>query len=110
MLESDWLMNVLRHAIIFREMHGERSSRQFSWPQYSSVSLCQMISVISNDLQKKNNKTDNDTGQTNKYSKQKDKIDRSCPCFCHKITFYLYGKNKPTLSLPLSVSPSQKRI
>ncbi len=27
MLESDWLTNVLRCAIIFRETHGERSSR-----------------------------------------------------------------------------------
>ncbi len=30
MLESDWLTNVLRCAIIFRETHGERSSRQLS--------------------------------------------------------------------------------
>ncbi len=28
MLKSDWLMNVLRCAIIFREKHGEHSSRQ----------------------------------------------------------------------------------
>ncbi len=28
MLESDWLTNILRRAIIFRETHGERSSRQ----------------------------------------------------------------------------------
>ncbi len=28
MLESDWLMNFLRCAIIFRETHGERSSMQ----------------------------------------------------------------------------------
>ncbi len=28
MLESDWLTNILRCAIIFRETHGERSSRQ----------------------------------------------------------------------------------
>ncbi len=26
-LESDWLMNILRCAIIFREIHGERSDR-----------------------------------------------------------------------------------
>ncbi len=55
MLESDWLTNVLRCAIISREMHGERSSRQLSWPHYSSVSLRQMISVISKVLQQKNN-------------------------------------------------------
>ncbi len=47
MLESDWLTNVLRCAIIFRETHGERSSRQLSRPHYSSVSLRQMISLIS---------------------------------------------------------------
>ncbi len=44
MLESDWLTNVLRCAIIFRETHGERR------PHYSSVSLRQMISVISKGL------------------------------------------------------------
>ncbi len=54
-LESDWLTNVLRCAIIFRETHDERSSRQLSWPHYSSVSLCQVISVISKVLQQKNN-------------------------------------------------------
>ncbi len=51
MLESDWLTNVLRCAILFRETHlGERSSRQLSWPRYSSISLRQMISVISKVL------------------------------------------------------------
>ncbi len=30
MLESDWLTNILRCAIIFRETHGERSSRPLS--------------------------------------------------------------------------------
>ncbi len=55
MLESDWLTNVLRCAIIFRETQGERNSRQLSWPHYSSVSLHQIISVILNVLQQKNN-------------------------------------------------------
>ncbi len=55
MLESDWLKNVLWCAIIFRETHGERSSRQLSWLHYSFVSLRQMISVISKVLQQKNN-------------------------------------------------------
>ncbi len=55
-------------------------------------------------------KTHNDTGQTNKYSKQKDNIDRSCPWFCHRITFYYVRTAQPNLSLPLSVSPSQTHI
>ncbi len=49
MLESDWLTNILRCAIIFREITANvvpGSSR----PHYSSVSLCQMISVISKGL------------------------------------------------------------
>ncbi len=33
MLESDWLTNVLRCAIIFRETHGECSSKQFVVPK-----------------------------------------------------------------------------
>ncbi len=47
----------------------------------------------------KRTKTHKDTGQTNIYSNQKDKNDRSCPCFCHKIKFY-YVRKAYTLSLP----------
>ncbi len=37
MLESDWLTNVLRCAIIFREAHGERSSRhRITCPYYGA--------------------------------------------------------------------------
>ncbi len=46
-------------------------------------------------------KTYNNTGQTNKYSKQKNKIDRSCPCICHKIAFYYVWKAHSLLSLSL---------
>ncbi len=55
MLESDWLRNVLRCAIIFREKHSERSSRQLSWSHYMTLSLRKMISVISKVLQQKYN-------------------------------------------------------
>ncbi len=56
-------------------------------------------------------KTHNDTGQTNKYSKQKYKIDSSCLCFATKLHFIMYGKHIAySLSLPLSVSPSQTHI
>ncbi len=55
MLESDWLTNVLRCAIIVRETQGERSSKQLSWPHYSSISLRQMIYVIAKVLKQKNN-------------------------------------------------------
>ncbi len=54
---------------------------------------------------RKRTKIHNDTGQTNKYSKQKDKNDRSCTCFCHKITFYV--RKAHTLSLPLSLPHRQ---
>ncbi len=53
-------------------------------------------------------KTHNDTGQTNKYSKQKDKIDKSCPCFCHKIKFYYVRKAHTLLSLSRSRSLPQR--
>ncbi len=43
MLEYDWL-SVLRCAIIFKETHGERSTRQLSRLHYSSVSLRKIIS------------------------------------------------------------------
>ncbi len=103
MLESDWLSNVLRCAIIFRETHGERSSRHRITCPYH---FAKWFALFQRSLQPKNSKrtkTHNDTGQTNKYSKQKDKNDRSYPCFCHKITFYYVRKAhtlSPTLSLP----------
>ncbi len=77
MLESDWLKNVLRCAIIFRETHGERSSRQLSWLHYSFVSLRQIFLLFQRSYNRKITKTHNNTGQTNTYSKLKDKIDRS---------------------------------
>ncbi len=103
MLESDWLTIVLRSAIIFREMHGERSSKQLSWPHYSSVSLRLMISVISKVFQQK--KKHNDTGQTNKHSKQKDKSTDLVHVFATKLRFIMYGKH-----IAYSLSPSQTHI
>ncbi len=104
MLESDWLTNVLKCAIIFRETHGERSSKQLSWPSYSSVSL-RTISVISKVFQQKKNKTLNDTGQTNKHSKQKDKSTDLVHVFATKLRFIMYGKH-----IAYSLSPSQTHI
>ncbi len=40
----------------------------------------------------------------NKYSKQKDTIDRLDPCFCHKISFIMYGS---TYAISPALSPSQ---
>ncbi len=101
MLESDWLTNVLRCAIIFRETHGERSSRhRITWPYHSA----KWFLLLQRSYNKKITKTHNDTSQTNKYSKQKDKIDRSCPCFCHKIKFYCVRKAHSLLSLGLSLT------
>ncbi len=51
-------------------------------------------------------KTHDDIGQTNKYSKQKYKNRQILSMFRYKITFYYVS----TLSLPLSVSPSQTHI
>ncbi len=85
-------------------MHGERSSRQLS------IAL-QFRITSPNDLlfQRSHNrkiiKTHNDIGQTNKYSKQKYKNRQILSMFSLKITFYV-----STLSLPLSVSPSQTHI
>ncbi len=47
-------------------------------------------------------KTNNETGQISKYSKQKDKIDRSCPWFCH--SYVLLCTESSTLSLSRSLS------
>ncbi len=43
MLESDWLMNVLRCAIIFRETHGERSLRQVLTALYDHIQGADLV-------------------------------------------------------------------
>ncbi len=98
MLESDWLMNVLRCAIIFRETHGERSSRhRITWPYH----FTKWFVLFQRSLQPQTAKEPKPTttlAKQIKYSKQKDKNYTSFPCFCHKITLYL--RKAHTLSLP----------
>ncbi len=63
--------------------------------------------LFQSSYNRKITKTHNDTSQTNKYIKQKDKINRSCSCFCHKIMFYFVRKaHSLTLTL-LSLSCSR---
>ncbi len=94
MLESDWLTNVL--------FSGKRTANVVpgsSRPHYNSVSLRQMISVISHKvLQQQYNQSQQD--QTHKYSKQWDKNDISLPRFSTKLCFIMYVKGKV---LPLSL-------
>ncbi len=73
-----------------------------SWPHCMAYQFAKWFELFQRSYNSKITKTHNETGQTNKYSKQKDKNDRSCPCFCHKITLYYIWKAH-TLSLPLSL-------
>ncbi len=67
MLESDWLTNVLRCAIIFRETHSERSSRQLLTALHVHITSPTdwVISKVLTAKNSKRTKTHNDTGQTN---------------------------------------------
>jgi len=65
-----------------------RSLDRIKWPYL----FAKWFLLFKRSYNRKITKTHNDTDQTNKYSKQKDKIDRSSPCFCHKITFYYVQK------------------
>ncbi len=71
-----------------------------TWP----YQFAKWFMLFQRSYNRKITKTHNDTGQTNKYSKQKDKIDRSFPCFCHKSTFYYVRKAHNLLSLSRSRS------
>ncbi len=107
MLESDWLTKVLRRAIIFRETHGERSSRQLSWPHYSSVSLRQMICYF------KGFKTEKLSKPTTTLAKQINTVNKRIKStalvhiFATKWSFIVYGKHiayslSPALGLSLT--------
>jgi hypothetical protein len=107
MLESDWLTNVLRCAIIFRETHGERSSRQFLTALQFRITSPNDFGYFKRSYNNKTTKTHNDTGQTHKYSKQWDKNDRSVPCFATKLHFIMYVKHILYFSRSLSLTPLQ---
>jgi len=59
MLESDWLTNALRRALCNYFQGNAQLVPGRSWPHYMSISLRQVISVIS--LQKQNNQNPNET-------------------------------------------------
>ncbi len=69
MLESDWLTNILRSAIIFRETHGEHSSRQVLTALHVHITSPNDLSYFKGPYSKIT-QTHKDTGQTNTYCKQ----------------------------------------
>jgi len=55
MLESNLLMNAIINVQLFSGKYTAKVVPGRSWPNYSSISLCQMISVISRALQQQRN-------------------------------------------------------
>ncbi len=99
MLEPDWLKNVLRCAVIFRETHSEPGT-----VLHDHVTLPNYLSYFK-DPYSKRTKTHNDTGQTNKYSKQRDN-NNHIHVFATKF-FIMYGKHILYLSHSLSLTDSR---
>ncbi len=87
MLDSDWLTNVLRCAIIFRETHGERGSRQLSTKLQYLYHFTKWFQLFQKVFQQQYNQNQQDTGQIHTYSKQCDKKRQILSLFCHTITF-----------------------
>ncbi len=105
MLESDWLTDILRCAIIFRVTHVVPGS--FLDRITDPFQFAKWFLIFQRSYNRKIIKTHNDIGQTNKYSKQKYKIDSSCPCLATKLRFIMYGKHiayslSPALCLSLT--------
>ncbi len=99
MLESDWLTNVLRCAIIFRETHGERSSRQLSIAlQFRITSPNDLLFQRSHN--RKMIKTHNDMAKQINTVNKSIKIDRSCPCLATKLRFMYLLSLSRSRSLP----------
>ncbi len=109
MLESDWLVKVIRCAIIFREKHGKHCSRQVLTTLHVHMILPTDLLYFKGPYSQnsKRIKTHNDTGQTNKYSRQKYKNDRSYPYFATKLGFIMYGMQILSLSRSLSLTDAQ---
>ncbi len=97
MLESDWLMGILRCAIIFRETHGECSSRQLLTALHDHITSPNDLSYFKGLYSLKQQKNQH---WPNKYSKQQGKKDRSFPCFCHNYIICIFP----------ALSPSQTHI
>ncbi len=86
MLESDWLMNILRSAIIFRETLGELISSHRITALYHFTKWFQLFQKA---LQQQYNQNQQDTGQIQKYSKRRGKNDRSFLFFATKLRFIM---------------------
>ncbi len=99
MLESDWLTNVLRCVIIFRETHGERSSRHcITCPHH----FAKWFELFQRYLQPKTAKEPKPTTTlakqiniVNKRIKTTDHIH----VFATKLRFIMYGMHILSLSL-----------
>ncbi len=101
MLESDWLMNILRSAIIFRETHSKLISRHRITALYHFSKWFQLFQKA---LQQQYNQNQQDTGQIQKYSKRWDKNDRSFPLLATKWHFIMYVKHILYFSRSLSLA------
>ncbi len=104
MLESDWLSNVLRCAIIFREMHGERSSRQLSATLHDHITS-QNDLLFQRSYNSKITKAHNDSSQTENTVYKRIKSTDLVHVFATQLHFIMYGKH-----IAYSLPPSQTHI
>ncbi len=65
---------------------GKRMANVVPGSSLDSFHFAKWFLLFQRSYNRKITKTHNDTGQTNEYSNQTDKIDSSC--FCNKIQFY----------------------
>ncbi len=109
MLESDWLTNNLRCAIIFREPHSERSSRQLLTALHEHITSPNDLRYFKGPYSLKTAKEPKHTTTlakqiniVNKRIKTTDHIH----VFATKLRFIMYGKHILSLSRSVSLTHS----
>ncbi len=106
MLESDWLMNILRCAIIFRETHGERSSRHRITCPYHFAKLFVLFQRSLQPKTAKELKLTMTLAKQINIANKRIKTTDHIHVFATKLHFIMYGKHILYLSRSLSLTDS----
>ncbi len=107
MLESDWLTNVLRCAIIFRETHGERSSRhRITCPYHFAKWFVLFQRSLAQPKTAKEPKPTRTLAKQINIVNKRIKMTDHIHVFATKLHFIMFGKHILSLSRSLSLTDS----
>ncbi len=107
MLESDWLVKVLRCAIIFREKHGKRCSGQVLTTLHVHMTSPTDLLYFKRPYIQNSKRIKMTLAKQINIVDKSIKNERSYPYFATKLGFIMYGMQILSLSRSLSLTDAQ---